>query len=332
MYIYGGDNEIKPVEHEKGLNFNLYSIDDLIQVKAKIQELKKQIKLPPEQDKHRQKKIYAQIVRVLSENIEYDHWGAGVSREKYERLTGKSYDEYIRENENRDEDITHLEDRNLVGLIRGTAVCQGNAEIIRNIAAEYGIEVKCIRGKNHENAGHEWNQVNLDGTWYDDDFTYYQTALATGSFDKCDAFLMGMEGNIPYTEYAGYKAYTQTEPVGKPYSRSDKKFLLNYGRTQQQIKQQSIQQPEKEKPQEESIKDEVGDEFKPKTEQQQQEERQVESMWQNRFQSWDRDTAVLPDGAKKKTEAVQVMQDLQRQQDKEKQNQEQLDNQNNDQR
>ena len=85
MYIYGGDNEIKPVEHEKGLNFNLYSIDDLIQVKSKIQELKKQIKLPPKQDKHRQKKIYAQIVRVLSENIEYDHWGAGVSKEKYER-------------------------------------------------------------------------------------------------------------------------------------------------------------------------------------------------------------------------------------------------------
>ena len=100
-------------------------------------------------------------------------------------------------------------------------------------------------------------------------------------------------------------------------------------KTRQEREEQEIKCEESE-----SIKDEIGDEFKPKTEQQEQEERQVESMWQNRFQSWDRDTAVLPDGAKKKAEAVQVMQDLQRQQDKdkEKQNQEQLDNQNNDQR
>ena len=81
-------------------------------------------------------------------------------------------------------------------------------------------------------------------------------------------------------------------------------------------------QPEKEKPQEESIKDEIGDEFKPKTEQQKQEERQVESMWQNRFQSWDRNTVNLPNSAKRKEEAVRVMQDIERErreQDREQQ-------------
>ena len=65
---------------------------------------------------------------------------------------------------------------------------------------------------------------------------------------------------------------------------------------------------------------------------QEKEEQQVEAMWQNRFQSWDRDTAILPDGAKKKSEAVQVMQDLQRQQDKYKPNQENIKNQTNGQR
>lgn len=161
IYIYGGDNEIKPIEHEKGFNFNLYSIDDLIQIKSRIQELKKQIKLPPEQDKHRQKKIYAQIVRVLSENIEYDYWGAGINKDKYERLTGKSYDEYIKENSGRDKNITDLEDRNLVGLIRGMAVCQGNAEIIRNLTSEFGIQSICVRGKNNDGADHMWNQSKM---------------------------------------------------------------------------------------------------------------------------------------------------------------------------
>ena len=62
--------------------------------------------------------------------------------------------------------------------------------------------------------------------------------------------------------------------------------------------------------QEESIKDEVGDEFKPETEAQQQEQQQVETMWQNRFQSWDRKSITLPNADKKKEEAVQAMQDV----------------------
>lgn len=61
-------------------------------------------------------------------------------------------------------------------------------------------------------------------------------------------------------------------------------------------------QPEEE----ESIRDEVGDENKPKTQAQQQ----VDDMWQNRFQSWDRDVMTLPNGAKKKKEAVPVMQNI----------------------
>lgn len=178
-----------------------------------------------------------------------------------------------------------------------------------------------------------WNQVQLDGVWYDDDFTYYQTDLTNGNYDKAkNVFLMGQVNGISITEYNKYKPYTRINTVGKNLTKADREFLLNYGRIKTQTKQQSIQQPERKKEEEKSIKDEVGDEFKPKTEQQVQEERQVESMWQTRFQSWDRDTAVLPDGAKKKAEAVQVMQDLQRQQDKEKQNQEQIENQAHEQR
>lgn len=63
---------------------------------------------------------------------------------------------------------------------------------------------------------------------------------------------------------------------------------------------------------EESIRDEVGDEFKPKTEGQEQEEVQVETMWQNRFQSWDRNSVNFPNSAKRKEEAVRVMQDIER--------------------
>ncbi|MCR5146769.1 MAG: hypothetical protein K6B70_05450 [Clostridia bacterium] len=71
--------------------------------------------------------------------------------------------------------------------------------------------------------------------------------------------------------------------------------------------------------QSESIRDEVGDEFKPKTEQRRQEEQQVEAMWQSRFQSWDRDSVELPNTAKRKQEAVQVMKKIEKEKEVEKQ-------------
>ena len=76
--------------------------------------------------------------------------------------------------------------------------------------------------------------------------------------------------------------------------------------------EQNKGQQEIEPQEQESIKDELGDEFKPKTQQQEQEEQQVETMWQNRFQSWDKDSVNLPNGAKRKEEAVKVIQDIER--------------------
>ena len=65
-------------------------------------------------------------------------------------------------------------------------------------------------------------------------------------------------------------------------------------------------QHEKEK----GIKDEVGEEFQPETEVEKQEERQVEVMWQNIFQSWDREATNLPNSNKRKDAAVEAMQEI----------------------
>ncbi len=40
LYIYGGENEITPNQHSEGMNFNLYNIEDLVQVKSKIESIK----------------------------------------------------------------------------------------------------------------------------------------------------------------------------------------------------------------------------------------------------------------------------------------------------
>lgn len=81
--------------------------------------------------------------------------------------------------------------------------------------------------------------------------------------------------------------------------------------------EKGIQEIEQEKS--DNIRDEVGDEFKPKTEHQKQEEQQVETMWQSRFQSWDRDSVDLPNATKRKQEVVQVMKKIEKEKEVEKQ-------------
>ena len=220
LYIYGATRDIKEQESEKGTEFDLYDIDDLIQIKAKIEEIKKGITVPPLQDKHRQKKIYAQIVRSLSENSEYDWLAAADStRENYEKATLKSWDDYVRENADRDLSYAGVESRNLLGLLRGRAVCAGNVEIIRNLVAEYGIKATGVIGP-----AHEWSQVQLDGEWYDDDFTNYQIYLADGRIEKCTRFLNGtVDGKSEFAN-KGYKAINKMHQVGRKWSMADKKF------------------------------------------------------------------------------------------------------------
>ena len=58
-------------------------------------------------------------------------------------------------------------------------------------------------------------------------------------------------------------------------------------------------------------------------------ENQIQVLWRNRFQSWDRDSLKLPSGAKRKEEATQVINNLAKRKEKEKlkQKQDELDEQ-----
>ena len=300
LFIYGGEHELTPDEKKKGINPNLYDIDDLIDLKTRIEELRSQITVPDKKEPDRDKKIYGQIVSVLSQNIVYDQLENG-------------------ETDGRSEDVVHLENRNLLGLLRGSGVCQGYAEIIRNLAAEYGIQVESVRGSNGQES-HEWNQVKLDGVWYDDDFTSYRKMLASGDIDNCHSFLMGSKNGKPLTQQFGYTTSKKIHNVGVHVPLNGKKNFLSYGRTEQ------------ERPPEESIKDEVGDESKPKTQSQQQEEQQAETIWMNRLQANNDNVAKMQDGAKKQQDVVKLIQNLDREQRQEKNQQIQEENQNNGQR
>ena len=105
----------------------------------------------------REKYIFGEIIRQLSQ-IPYD------------RVT-------IRQGNLSPRRITS---RNLIsGLLDGTCVCVGYCEILRNILACCNIESKIIAGKQHC-----WNQVKLDGSWYNTDFTFDQPKIKRGKKPK----------------------------------------------------------------------------------------------------------------------------------------------------
>lgn len=80
---------------------------------------------------------------------------------------------------------------------------------------------------------------------------------------------------------------------------------------------------------EESIKDEVGDEIKPKTQSQRQDEQQAEAIWMNRLQTNNDNVAKMQDGAKKQQDVVKLIQDLDREHRQDRNQQIQEENQDN---
>lgn len=128
-----------------------YTIDTYKACRRKIDEKIEGIDLKDNQgNPDREKYIFGSIIRRLANDISYDY-----DLEKKEKC-GEATKE---ESENA---------RNLVGgLLNGHCVCVGNAEIIRNVFACCGI--KCINIGGDE---HMWNEIKLDGEWFNMDFTW----------------------------------------------------------------------------------------------------------------------------------------------------------------
>ena len=124
-----------------------------------------------------------------------------------------------------------------------------------------------------------------------------------------------------------YRLEHKTKMTPEQIAEFMEKEYNTAAKTREEMQEKEINH---EKP--ESIKDEVGDELKPKTEDKQQEEQQVEAMWQNRFQSWDRDSLNLPNSAKRKEEAVRVIHEIETEKQKEEKEQNQSEQDTNDNR
>lgn len=125
-----------------------------------------------------------QVIEELLDGIDYDSEFNGTDREKIifgkiiKRLANHICYDYATCKKIDDNTATKEEKINCAnmigGLLNNTCICSGYAEIVRNVFACYGIETRYISGNNVDpnKDGHAWNQIKLDGIWYNMDLTW----------------------------------------------------------------------------------------------------------------------------------------------------------------
>lgn len=122
------------------------------------------VKFPPKDEKNREKKIWGQVMKTLAIYIKaHNHQledEDGLSEEEKEKIARN--------------------DRNMIGgLLNRECVCVGYAEIMRNAMLCCGIEARIVGGMpKDESRGHSWNQVKLDGEWFNMDLTWARNCIA----------------------------------------------------------------------------------------------------------------------------------------------------------
>lgn len=155
----------------------------------------------------REKIIFAQVIKRLANHISYDH---ETVKKQRERTASKEETKICRNLEG--------------GLLNKTCVCAGYAEIVRNVFSCCGIEVRYISGNNinEGETGHAWNQIKLDGIWYNMDLTWDRDRIVE---EEVPLFLL--KSDEDFLEHAEYDIKScKREKCTKTVSHQDLRWYL----------------------------------------------------------------------------------------------------------
>lgn len=209
-----------------------YTREEYLEIRKKIDEIVKQVEVPEENEKDREKKIFAQLYRLLGEKIEYNYYAITEEGKKDEKL--------------------QITCRNLYdALVKGKTVCAGYSDTVKNVSSEFGIKVKnIIRGRKdraefarywgydendfqiidyeEDGPGHAWNLPQLDGENYLCDLTYDEAAIKAGSYPLNNFCISEEDFDIQHAEY-------KLKDEGEISELSDEKQLKLFGFSKQEI-------------------------------------------------------------------------------------------------
>lgn len=197
-------NNLDIVMNDENLSYaqeKPYSVAEYRICRAVIDELINGIEFGNENDLDREKKIFGQVIKRLANHMSYDY--PAINDKEIER---------------------EIISRNMYGgLIDGKCVCAGYAEIVRNVFSCLGIDAiyvsgseeakendayYVVDGKKYKEGGHAWNQIKLDGVWYNMDLTWDRDKIFAG---KEPQFLLKSDKDFYHDKYRpiSHKSKTQ---------------------------------------------------------------------------------------------------------------------------
>ena len=146
-----------------------YSFSEISAIIAKIEELTADI--PTDMDEaNKFYKIYSRIINMMT----YDHlYIVKQNQAKYDRFhTNDSLQEAKKKYKEKMEKIRKNPAGLYGGLVDGKAICAGYALILHEALKYTGIKSLYVTGCQLGVSGHAWNQVQIDGKWYNCDPTW----------------------------------------------------------------------------------------------------------------------------------------------------------------
>ena len=175
-----GVNYISVQDDEDYPEGKLYYPEDIVEIKKAIHDFLLGMPDFDKNDPNYEKKVFSYVYVKLALTVKYDTKAAKIASKP-----GYALDEEKGEYVNNAASMYGA-------LINRRAICSGLSDALRNILAEMGIRAKYISSKpNEDGERHAWNQVYLDGEWYNCDVTndaeFFKKGLIAKHFLVSDA-------------------------------------------------------------------------------------------------------------------------------------------------
>lgn len=201
--------------NENVFDKNEYSYNEMCAIIIKLQELTAGIDPnASEMDK------FATIYERMTNTITYDYECVRKT-DKLEEKRKKELDEedYVAASKTYKELLAERRDAGGLygGLVNGKAICSGYAIILHEALQYVGIKSKYIEGypeyNSKEKHGHAWNQVKIDGKWYNVDSTWDAGNLQTVGYWR---YALLDDKTFKRSHAAFPKIYTKHYPCTDP--------------------------------------------------------------------------------------------------------------------
>lgn len=157
MYLYEIMSKMYGIESSKKLELeklnkvtnDIYTIDEYIRILHKFDEILNQLSIQDKIDG------FYKIFDYISNNVSYDEDGV---------------------------EHTLIINQNLIGpVFNGKSVCEGYSKFLQQMLSLIDVESIVVQGGGRkEEGGHVWNQVLIDGKWYNADVTAASYSLHHG--------------------------------------------------------------------------------------------------------------------------------------------------------